>query len=289
MKPKTNRAPGGHDDCQTPPYALDPLLPYLPKDKLIWEPAMGKGLLAMALRLKGYEVYATGDSYFEQTPPDNYIHVTNPPYSLLEEWITEAVAQGRPTALLVPVECIGAAGVQHQLFEVLQEQVEIILLSPRVDFYMPSLGFDGNGAQFPVMWLTWGLGIGKQVTTATLNKPDKYMYVNIATLVYDWHAGVDWVAQKERAKAQRREERRRLFNGERVECNQSRCQACNFVTGLVVTHPRLCKVSDNHDHVLVIEKQRGTVIDTLNQMEKAYDLGQFITYRRAGYIYFEEV
>ncbi|MBN1430421.1 MAG: hypothetical protein JXB07_18775, partial [Anaerolineae bacterium] len=52
--PQTNRAgdmeePQGFDDCQTPPYALDPLLPYLSHEWTIWEPARGDGQLVETL------------------------------------------------------------------------------------------------------------------------------------------------------------------------------------------------------------------------------------------------
>lgn len=41
---------------------------------------------------------------------------------------------------------------------------EWILLNRRVNFKMPNLGYAGGGANFPVMWWTWRLNIGKLVT-----------------------------------------------------------------------------------------------------------------------------
>lgn len=54
MKPKTNRAgdtnaPAGYDACQTPPYALAPLLPFIKPDWAVWEPAAGEGSIVEAL------------------------------------------------------------------------------------------------------------------------------------------------------------------------------------------------------------------------------------------------
>jgi len=40
---------GRSDEFQTPKYALDPLLPFLKKDWIIWECAWGKGSLAKHL------------------------------------------------------------------------------------------------------------------------------------------------------------------------------------------------------------------------------------------------
>ncbi len=54
MKPKQNRAGDAtksntFDRCNTPAYALDPLLPYIQPSWTIWEPAAGTGTLLQAL------------------------------------------------------------------------------------------------------------------------------------------------------------------------------------------------------------------------------------------------
>jgi len=42
------------DDYQTPSSALDPLLPYLDKNKIIWECASGEGYLVNRLQQEGF-------------------------------------------------------------------------------------------------------------------------------------------------------------------------------------------------------------------------------------------
>lgn len=164
MKPKVNRAAKPYvaqkiDACQTPAYALDPLLPYLRRfvDPCIWEPANGAGQLSNALRTAGFEyVYTsdilTGESFFDFKPLLWDMIVTNPPYSLKFAWLKRCYELGKPFALLVPVEMIGAASGQ-----VLMQRYgfEIMLLDKRVNFNMPNKGYEGHGAQFPVLWLTW--------------------------------------------------------------------------------------------------------------------------------------
>lgn len=49
--------PLGMDACQTPGYAIDPLLPYLAKFDTIWEPAAGEGLLVDALLDCSYRIF----------------------------------------------------------------------------------------------------------------------------------------------------------------------------------------------------------------------------------------
>lgn len=51
MKQKANREGdvkkvNNYDSCQTPAYALDPILPYLKPEWSLWESATGEGFLA---------------------------------------------------------------------------------------------------------------------------------------------------------------------------------------------------------------------------------------------------
>ena len=73
-----------HIDFQSPPEALDPLLPYLPQGAIIWEPCAGRGHLVTKLRQKGYDVLASdilyGQDFFEYEPGFPWeILITNPP------------------------------------------------------------------------------------------------------------------------------------------------------------------------------------------------------------------
>ena len=179
MKPKSNSKSGLRDNCQTPPYALEPLLPYL-KSSFIWECASGKGVLLRELRKHFLVVVGTDISEgkdflkFKDWAYDfemqDFIIVTNPPYSIKYKWLEKCYRIGLPFALLLPVETIGSSKAQKMFSEY---GMEIILMSPRVDFYMPNKGHEGTGAQFPTAWFTWGLNLPQQINFATLNKPKR--------------------------------------------------------------------------------------------------------------------
>lgn len=166
MKPKLNYKEPAMDRCQTPSYALDPLLPFLPKDKFIWEPACGKGNIVHTLGYYQYCVSGTdiiyGQEYnfFNYSPPFDWdVIITNPPYSLKYQWLAHCYSLGKPFALLMPVEMIGAEGGQLP-FE--KYGVEIIYVRPRINFYMPNTGYANNGAQFPTAWYCWKLNLGAE-------------------------------------------------------------------------------------------------------------------------------
>ena len=97
--PKDFNAPGTYDLCQTPSYAIEPLLKYIPKDWKIWESACGEGYLLRAIKNNGFNAFgtdiSTGRNYF-YWPPSNTAallfdcQITNPPYSLKIEWVQRA-------------------------------------------------------------------------------------------------------------------------------------------------------------------------------------------------------
>lgn len=178
MKPKQNKAGDiskSHifDRCQTPFYALDPLLPYLSKSWIIWESAAGDGQIVAKLELSGFNVVSsdilTGQSFFNYLPPAWDCQVTNPPYSIKYHWLNRSYQIGKPFALLLPLETLGAAQGQ-KLFE--KFGIEIILLNKRINFNMPNKGYTGSGAQFPVAWFTFGLNIGQHLTFAKIKYYD---------------------------------------------------------------------------------------------------------------------
>jgi len=160
------------DRCQTPWYALDPLLEYVPNNWIIWEPAAGENHIVNKLRLEKYQIIGTdlltGENFFDWTPSFTWsCQVTNPPYSVKFDWLKRSYELGKPFALLLPVETVGAAKAQR-LFN--QYGIEVVLLDKRVNFKMPNKGYDSGGAQFPTAWFTWGLRIGRQLTFAKITR-----------------------------------------------------------------------------------------------------------------------
>lgn len=163
-----------YDQCQTPPYALTPLLPYIPTENVIWESASGDGLLARALNAFGYSIVATdilsGFNFFDDWTPEYDVQITNPPHSVKYKWLEHSCEIGKAFALLMPVEMMGAAKGQR-LME--KYDIEVILLDARVDFKMPLKGWLGKGAQFPVAWYTRHLDLGSQIVYGKIDRKNK--------------------------------------------------------------------------------------------------------------------
>ena len=190
-KPKVNRKGSTsestpHDRCQTPVYGLDPILPYIPKGSHIWEPCCGEGHIVTTLtNAGGFTVTGTdilyGENFFDWQPPVWDVIVTNPPYTVKYKWIERCLALERPFALLVPWDTPAAAACWNA-FEAYQKDFEIIVITPRVNFKMPNLGYTGNGAQFSTCWLTHGLALGKQLQRVPITRrPDPWDATTLIT------------------------------------------------------------------------------------------------------------
>src|SRR3990167_9289955 len=167
MKPPLRQ--GSANDFQTPKRALIPLLPFLKKDWCMWECAAGKGNLVKGLRDEGFLVIASdiipdGSSgiilrnFLEWSPDKFDCIVTNPPFSLKDDFIERAYSLGKPFAFLLPLTTF--EGKKRQaLFQMYG--LEVIFFDKRINFETPS-GKDG-GSWFMTAWFTWGLNIGKQL------------------------------------------------------------------------------------------------------------------------------
>lgn len=166
---KTNEKIPKKDLCQTPPYALDPIIDYLgmkgPLEPMksgkmiIWEPAAGEGYLSYGLMEAGFDVVSTdiinGQDFLRMDTTFQFdAIVTNPPFSLKYKFMARCYKWGKPFALLMPVEVFGAVTAQR-LFQ--EYGFEVMLLNKRVDFKMPNMGWGGSGAWFPVAWFCWKL------------------------------------------------------------------------------------------------------------------------------------
>ncbi len=157
-KPMIDRSKKGPmDEISTPMLAIEPLVPFLPADPVLWEPAPGKFALVDFFEELDYKVIITTGNYFEMPFPEVAdIMVTNPPFSKKIQWLAKAREEAKPFALLLPITTLGVRRAHPSLYG-----VELIFLKRRIDF-------TGKGRPwFSVAWFTWGLKL-----PSVLNFPD---------------------------------------------------------------------------------------------------------------------
>jgi hypothetical protein len=187
-KPKTSQPKTEgrqeRDFFQTPPYAVDLLLPFIPLEARaggIWECAAGDGMLANRLRYHGYAVIESDVEPGERRdcvrinflgcePKHSFgAIITNPPYSLKREFAERCMELGRPWALLIP------ADICQWICAAFEDWgCHAIVPRRRIDYITPDgkRGKDSQ-AQFHSWWLTWRFCATDRLTIVDLTNEMK--------------------------------------------------------------------------------------------------------------------
>lgn len=175
------------DSFQTPAYAIDLLVPYIPFSvDVIIEPAAGLGYLANRLEYHGFSVHrydvdptldkrnVSLDFLTAKYALDrDYAIITNPPYSKKREFYKKCLyfyrKYGTRSALLIPADYC-----QWVINAIRNDGMEKIIPYRRIDFITPT-GKDGltSTADFHSMWITLGFNLGQSETFVDLSLEDK--------------------------------------------------------------------------------------------------------------------
>ena len=157
---------GQSDLFYTPSYAVDILLPYLDKRWTIWEPASGLNNIASHLELKGYRVVTSDieENFLTIIKRCDAI-VTNPPYSLKDNFLERCYEIGYPFALLLPLTALESERRQCLYREF---GLQLIIPNRRVNFITPSR--EGSGRWFATAWVTMGLNLSEDLTFVEMER-----------------------------------------------------------------------------------------------------------------------
>lgn len=172
MPKPTNMKSGSPDDFQTPKEALYPLLPYLKKEWTIWECATGKGNIENILKKFGYTVIGTDiltqNDFLRWQPKKFDCIITNPPYSLKDEFLERCYKLKKPFALLLPLTTFEGKKRQ-ELFK--KYGIQVIFFNRRINFETPT--GKNSGAWFMTAWFTNGLQLPKELMFVDYMHPNQ--------------------------------------------------------------------------------------------------------------------
>ena len=124
------------DEVFTPFYAVEPLLEFLPKGKIIWCPFDEEwSAFYQLFTEKGFEVVLSslhdGKDFFEYEPKNWDILVSNPPFSKKNEVLKRAYQLGKPFALLLPVNSIQGKA----RYKIFKNEIQMLCFDARVDYH----------------------------------------------------------------------------------------------------------------------------------------------------------
>jgi len=130
-------------EAYTPKYAIDIILPYIPKDKIIWSPfSLDEHNYANYLRELGYEVINThynpetqkGHDFLTYEPDFEFdIILDNPPFKNKTKFVERAMSFNKPFALFLPFGSFGDNGIPN-LFIKNNIEPQMLIPNKRTEF-----------------------------------------------------------------------------------------------------------------------------------------------------------
>jgi hypothetical protein len=147
------------DQYETPPWVTLALIPHLPAPPLrIWERAAGSGKMVAALRVGGYVVEASdiaqqGCDFLTTTGTrDCNAVVTNPPYTLAQQFIAHALNLEGVQIVAMLLRCdFDHAKTRQHLFADCPTFAKKIVLTKRIRWFEDSCG----SPSFNHAWFVW--------------------------------------------------------------------------------------------------------------------------------------
>lgn len=152
------------DFYPTPPEATQALLNFLDLDNgtVVWDPACGEGHMVDVLKMNGMNVVSTDiqlgvDFLTADLPSGVEFIITNPPFSLAEQFIRKASCHAIPFAFLLKSQ-YWHSKKRYRLFKDCKPAY-ILPLTWRPDFMFKKRG--SGSPLMDVMWCVWIPGSNK--------------------------------------------------------------------------------------------------------------------------------
>ena len=155
-----------YDELYTPSEAIYPILKYLDKNKIYWECTdYGSSNITKILKENGFKIIGTGkeeiDFLNEKPSFDFDVIITNPPYSLKNQFLKKCYEYNKPFLLLLPITTLEGKE-RNKIFK--KYGLEIIVLDKRINFMK-----NKNNVWFNTSWFCWKV-LPKQLIFEKLEK-----------------------------------------------------------------------------------------------------------------------
>lgn len=127
------------NELYTPFYAVDPIIKYLPKDKIIWCP-FDEEWSAFYTRFKelGYKTIRSslkdGQDFFKYEPSSWDIIISNPPFSIKDKIIERLYSFDKPFACLLPLNSLQGK-TRYKYFE---QGIQLLSFDSRICYHNPN-------------------------------------------------------------------------------------------------------------------------------------------------------
>lgn len=143
-----------NDELYTPKEAIYPILKYLNKDLIYWECTdFGSSNITSLLRKNGFKVVNSNKKevdFLKDTPSFDFdAIITNPPYSLKDDFLEKCYSYNKPFILLLPITSL--EGIRrNKMYR--EYGIDLIVLDKRINY------MDNKKSNwFNTSWFTKGI------------------------------------------------------------------------------------------------------------------------------------
>ncbi len=125
------------DEVYTPFYAVEPLLEFIGKDKVIWCPFDEEwSAFYRTFTTNGYTVLRSSlkdnQDFFEYEPTEHYdIIISNPPFSKKDKILKRLYELNKPFAILLPVSSIQS----QERYKLFKTGLELLVFDSRIGYF----------------------------------------------------------------------------------------------------------------------------------------------------------
>jgi len=126
-----------NNELYTPWYAVDPIIKYLPKDKIIWCPFDEEwSVFPRKLKEEGFNIVRSslkeGQDFFTYEPEDWDLIISNPPFSMKDRVLKRLYEFDKPFAILLPLNSL--QGMMR--FDYFKQGVQMLTFDKRIGFHI---------------------------------------------------------------------------------------------------------------------------------------------------------
>ncbi len=144
-----------NDECYTETEAIEFLLEFIPKNKIIWECTdFGESKITKVLRKNGFIVKTSHikneQDYFNYEPDEWDICITNPPFSIKTQFLKRAFELGKPFMFLLPLTTLEGKA-RSELYR--KHDFSIVVPNKRFEFDYEGKTDGKRANRFATMWM----------------------------------------------------------------------------------------------------------------------------------------
>ena len=120
-----------NDNWTTPEWVWKILAPYIPNDKVIWEPFYHEGLSGEYLTNLGFNVIHKNIDFFDND--EGEILISNPPFTIKKQILQRLKLLNKPFIMLLPLSTF-TTKFFRDIFNDSLEDITLFILPRRIDF-----------------------------------------------------------------------------------------------------------------------------------------------------------